>query len=85
MSKHLVIVGAGHAHLTLLKRMAELTEQGHRATVISKGAFHYYSGMGPGMISGAYTPAEIRFHVRQMTESRGGLFLEDAVVRIDPE
>jgi len=85
MSKHLVVVGAGHAHLTLLKRMAELTRQGNRVTVISKGAFHYYSGMGPGMVSGTYTPSEIRFHVRQMTESRGGVFLEDAVVRIDPE
>ena len=85
MSKHLVIVGAGHAHLTLLKRLNELINQGHRATVISKGAFHYYSGMGPGMVSGTYSPAEIRFHVRQMTESRGGMFLEETVVRIDPD
>lgn len=82
--KHLIIVGAGHAHLTTLKRLREWTDRGHRITVISKDACHYYSGMGPGMVSGIYPPRAIRFHVKQMTEARGGAFLEDEVVGADP-
>ena len=36
------------------------------------------------MLSGTYAPSEIRFHVRKMTEDRGGRFVEDGVVRVDP-
>ena len=84
MTKHLVLVGAGHAHMTVLKRLAEFTAAGHRVTVIGPGPLHYYSGMGPGMLSGIYRPEEIRFNVKQMTVARGAEFIEDAVVRADP-
>ncbi|MBD3305256.1 pyridine nucleotide-disulfide oxidoreductase [candidate division KSB3 bacterium] len=85
MGKHLVIVGAGHAHMTVLKNLRTFVDQGHRVTVISAGAFHYYSGMGPGMLSGIYRPEEIRFHVKKMAEDRGATFLEEKVATIDPE
>jgi NADH dehydrogenase FAD-containing subunit len=84
MGKDLVLVGGGHAHLTVLKHLDRFTRNGCRATVISRSAYHYYSGMGPGMLSGIYAPGEIRFHVRKMTEDRGGRFIEDGVVRVDP-
>lgn len=84
MAKHLVLVGAGHAHLMTLKNLREFTARGHRVTVVSADAYHYYSGMGPGMLSGIYRPQDIRFHVKKMVEDRGGLFVEDRVVRIDP-
>lgn len=84
MAKHLVIVGAGHAHMTVLLRLAEFTGRGYRVTVISPDAHHYYSGMGPGMLSGIYRPRQVRFHVRKMAEERGATFREDTAVRIDP-
>lgn len=84
MAKHLVIVGGGHAHMTVLLRLAEFTAKGHRVTVVSPDAHHYYSGMGPGMLSGIYQPRQIRFNVRKMAEDRGATFLEDKAVRIDP-
>lgn len=84
MKKHLVLAGGGHAHLTAIMRLRDYTGRGHRVTLISPSAYHYYSGMGPGMLSGIYDPAEIRFHVRKMAESRGAFFLEDSVVGIDP-
>lgn len=85
MGKHLVLVGGGHAHLSVLKHLDRFTGGGCRATVISRSAYHYYSGMGPGMLAGTYRPREIRFHVRKMTEDRGGRFVEDGVFRVDPE
>jgi NADH dehydrogenase FAD-containing subunit len=84
MSKHLVLVGAGHAHMTVLKQLADFTAAGHCVTVIGPGPLHYYSGMGPGMLSGIYRPEEIRFNVKQMAISRGANFIEDLVVRVDP-
>ena len=85
MKKHLVFVGGGHAHLTAMVRMKDYTDHDHRVTVISPDAYHYYSGMGPGMLSGIYRPQDIRFNIRKMTEDRGGVFVEDRVVRIDPQ
>jgi NADH dehydrogenase FAD-containing subunit len=84
MKKHLVFVGGGHAHLTAMVRMKDYTDHDHRVTVISPDAYHCYSGMGPGMLSGIYRPQDIRFNIRKMTEDRDGIFVEDRVVRIDP-
>jgi len=84
MGKHLVFVGGGHAHLTALVNMGEYIRQGHRITVIGPSPYHYYSGMGPGMLSGIYRPQEARFHIKKLVEDRGGEFREDQVVRIDP-
>ena len=84
MGKHLVIVGAGHAHLTVLKNLKEFKDSGHRVTVVSSSPRHYYSGMGPGMLSGIYRPEEISFNVKKMSEDRGAAFVEDNVVKIRP-
>jgi NADH dehydrogenase FAD-containing subunit len=84
MAKHLVFVGGGHAHLMALKNFSAFTNRGHSVTLISASPYHYYSGMGPGMLSGTYHPSEVRFHVRKMAEDRGASFIKDRVVRIDP-
>jgi NADH dehydrogenase FAD-containing subunit len=84
MGNHLVLVGGGHAHLTVLLHLSDYVQRGHRVTLIGPSPYHYYSGMGPGMLSGIYRPEEARFHVKKMAEDRGGTFIEDMVVRIDP-
>ena len=84
MPKHLVFVGGGHAHLTALSRLRDTVRAGHRVTLIGPSPYHYYSGMGPGLLSGIYRPAEARFHVRKMAEGNGGTFIEDRVVLVDP-
>ncbi|MBN1932068.1 MAG: FAD-dependent oxidoreductase, partial [Desulfobacterales bacterium] len=85
MGKHLVIVGAGHAHLTILKNLNTFKNMGHDVTVISATPYHYYSGMGPGLMSGIYRPQDVRFHVKKMVEDRGGRFIVDKVININPE
>jgi len=85
MEKHLVLVGGGHAHLTTLLNAEEFIRQGHRVTLISLSAYHYYSGMGPGLLSAIYRPDEVRFHIKKMIEDRGASFMQGEVVKIDPE
>lgn len=85
MAKHLVLVGGGHAHMTTMVNGDAFVRKGHRITLISASPFHYYSGMGPGMLGGTYRPEGIRFHVSKMIEDRGGAFVEGRVVKIDPQ
>lgn len=85
MSKrHLVLAGAGHAHMQTLAGIAEIRGLGHEVTVIGPSDYHYYSGMGPGMLGRLYDPQEIRFTVRERVERQGGHFIRDAVETIDP-
>ena len=79
----LVLVGGGHAHLTTIHAIPEFVARGHSVTVVQPHEHHYYSGMGPGMLGGAYTPEDIRFDTRHMVETLGGTFVEDRVTRAD--
>ena len=84
MARHLVLVGGGHAHLQALVALGEFTARGHGATLISPSPHHFYSGMGPGLLSRMYRPQQARFHIAKMVRDRGGSFVQDTVVRIDP-
>lgn len=85
MQKKLVFIGGGHAHMVSLAKLATIIGQGHSVTVIGPSAYHYYSGMGPGMLSGTYRPEEVRFATRHVVESQGGIFLPGQAIAIDPE
>ncbi len=84
MHKRLVLIGGGHAHMITLARLSEITRKGHRVTVIGPSDHHYYSGMGPGMLSGTYRPEEIRFATRRVVERQGARFIRSVAVAIDP-
>jgi NADH dehydrogenase FAD-containing subunit len=84
MSKHLILVGGGHAHMTVMLNLRDYIERGHRVTLVGPSPYHYYSGMGPGMLSGIYRSQDVRFHVKKMVEDRGASFIQDTVTRIDP-
>jgi NADH dehydrogenase FAD-containing subunit len=81
----LVLAGAGHAHMMLMDSLPDIVTKGHEVTAIGPEHRHYYSGMGPGMLGGDYTPEHISFPVRKMIEERGGVFVQDKVTRIDPD
>ena len=68
--------------MVTLEMLHTFVEKGHRVTVIGPSDYHYYSGMGPGMLGKTYTPAEIRFATRQVVEQQGGTFIRDKAVRI---
>ena len=84
MAKHLVLAGAGHAHVTILARLKEITSKGHQVTVVGPAPRHFYSGMGPGMLGGCYEPEKISLPVKAMTEAGGGTFVQDYVSGVLP-
>jgi NADH dehydrogenase FAD-containing subunit len=85
MGRHLVLIGGGHAHMVTLANIHHVVSLGHRVTVIGPSSYHYYSGMGPGMLGGTYRPEDIRFATRRVVESRGGRFVKGKAAAIDPE
>ncbi len=84
MTKHLVLVGGGHAHMMTLANLHTFVEKGYRVTVVGPSAYHYYSGMGPGMLGKTYTADDIRFATRQVVEKQGGTFLLGKATSVDP-
>lgn len=84
MKKKLVLIGGGHAHMTALENISKFVEKGYEVTVVGPSFYHYYSGMGPGMLGGTYTPSDIRFATRDVVCKQGGVFVKDYVSRIDP-
>ena len=84
MKKKLVIAGAGHAHMLTMARLSSFVEAGYEVNVIGPCEYHYYSGMGPGMLGNNYSPEEIRFATKTVTEKMGATFTLDHVQRIDP-
>lgn len=85
VGKHLVMVGGGHAHMTAMRDLGEYVERGHRVTLVTSSRHHYYSGMGPGMFGGTYSPQQVRFNVGKMVTDRGAAFVEDRVIRVDAD
>ena len=85
MSKHLVLVGGGHAHMVTLANIHEFVKKGHEVSVIGPSPYHYYSGMGPGMLGKSYTPDDIRFATRRVVEKQGGTFILGKANRVDPD
>jgi len=84
MGKQLVLIGGGHAHMVTLANLHSFIEKGYEVTVIGPSPYHYYSGMGPGMLSRIYRPEEIRFATKIAVEKQGGRFVLGKAVRIDP-
>ncbi|MGB3222695.1 MAG: FAD-dependent oxidoreductase [Desulforhopalus sp.] len=84
MTKQLVLIGGGHAHMVTLANLHKFIEKGYGVTVIQPSEHHYYSGMGPGMLGGTYHPDDIRFATRKHVEAQGGRFILGKAYRIDP-
>jgi len=84
MRTQLFLIGGGHAHLTCISNIEKFKKRNADVTLISPLPYHYYSGMGPGMLGDIYSPQEIRFKIKEMVERSGARFVEDKVVKIDP-
>lgn len=85
MSKELLLIGGGHAHMVTLANLEQFIAKGYGVTVIQPSIYHYYSGMGPGMLGGTYRPEEIRFATKELVESKGANFVEAKAYSIDPD
>ena len=80
----LLLVGAGHAHLYVVKRAAELAAAGYRIHLLAPRFFDY-SGVASATAAGALPRDAGRIDVRALVGDSGVEFHEDALASLDQE
>ncbi len=94
MSAHLVLLGAGHAHIQVLKALAKarlkVTDPANpnaivdaRITVVSPYASLAYSAMIPGWMAGHYNLADCEIPVRPLADAAKAQWVQSKVVSIN--
>jgi len=81
----LLLVGAGHAHLEVLRRFHRHPLPGVELEVVSLGPLHHYSGMVPGYLQGTYREEEIAVQVPDLVARARGSFVAGRAVGVSPE
>ncbi len=82
--KKVLLIGAGHAHLAVLRSLAEKPLYGARIALVTPHAKQVYSGMLPGILAGHYRRAEAEVDVAQLAERGYVEFMPGRVQRFDP-
>ena len=83
--KDVVLVGAGHAHVNVLRMFAMNPEPGVRLTLISRQVQTPYSGMLPGMIAGHYSADQAHIDTGPLCRFANARLYHDEVVGLDLE
>ena len=84
MTKRLLLVGAGHAHLEVLRSLTEETLNFTDICLISPSEFQYYSGMFSGYTEGIYSEEDTRIDLRKLTKKAGIQFIKKEASAIRP-
>jgi NADH dehydrogenase FAD-containing subunit len=78
----LLLLGAGHAHLEVIRQAPRLQAAGARITVVSPPTF-WYSGLATSVLAGRHTPQSNIIDVAELCRRKGVAFLEGEVVSGD--
>ena len=84
--KHLVLLGAGHAHVQVLKRYTELIRHGAlppKITLITPHPRQLYSGMVPGYVAGHYALEQCVIALEPLLAGSSIRWLQDSVAALD--
>ncbi|MFQ5877017.1 MAG: FAD-dependent oxidoreductase [Acidobacteriota bacterium] len=80
----LVLVGAGHVHIEILRRLILSRRRGVDLTLVSPAERHHYSGMVPGYLRGTYAEGEIAFDLPALVRRAGGRFIRARASAVEP-
>lgn len=81
----IVLVGAGHCHVEVLRQAQRIQAAGHSLTLITPEETHTYSGMAPGLISGSWSEEDASLPVAQLARAFGVTLVLDHAVQRDRE
>lgn len=83
--KHLVLLGAGHAHVHVLQGLAKNRPADLDITVIAPYPRQLYSGMVPGFVAGHYALEECVIPLDGLLAGCGARYLQGSGVAIDAD
>jgi selenide,water dikinase len=81
----IVLLGAGHAHVEVLRRFAMRRQPGVRLTLISREPETPYSGMLPGLIRGEYTYHQAHIDLAPLASLANARLIVAEAKAFDPE
>jgi NADH dehydrogenase FAD-containing subunit len=82
--KHLVLLGAGHAHLQVLKGLARQRTGDIAVTLVAPHPYYIESTMLPGHVAGDYALEDVRLPLDSLVEASGAGFAPAHVLSLDP-
>ena len=83
--KRLLLAGAGHAHLNVIRNLASDPWLGVEVTLICPYPRQIYSGMIPGWIAGHYTLDQCAAPLAALVEKAGIHWVQDTIIGLDAE
>jgi selenide,water dikinase len=81
--KRLLLIGAGHAHLHVLRALAARPLPDTQVTLVSPYPAQVYSGMLPGWIAGAYRVDDFAIPIAPLAAAADAVFVPAAVAALD--
>lgn len=81
--RRLVLVGGGHSHLTVLRKLGMRRVDGLQLTLIAKELEAPYSGMLPGLVAGDYAFDECHVDLLRLADFAGARVIHGEVDGID--
>lgn len=81
--KHLLLVGAGHAHLHVLQMLAQHRPAHLDVTLLTPDAWQTYSGMVPGYVAGRYALDACRIALQPLLRAAGVSWIPGLCTGID--
>ena len=83
MTKRLLLLGGGHAHVHVLQQLAGKPLAGVQVTLVTPFDRQMYSGMVPGLVAGHYTAQDCVIPLRPLAHAAGATFRQASAVRVD--
>ena len=81
--KHLVLLGAGRAHLQVLKSLAQQGSANMSVTLVSPHPYYIESCMLPAHVAGDYALEDLRIPLDRLVEASGAAFVPAHVIALD--
>ncbi len=81
--KRLVLVGGGHAHLSVLQALAREKPVGVEIVLVTPASHQNYSGMLPGWMAGHYTQPQCRIDLQPLAQAAQVRMVVDRVTGMD--